>query len=776
MDAASADWRRRWGRGRVGAQRERASRHNTGSIVGTGGRTRSAAAGIQLESHGGIKAQPGYAGSPVWQDSTGTVVGLLQATSFPDEEYRDAYLLPAGMMAQAWEEQFGYLLAPTNATSSVAFDDPLRQVVSEELSEFSGTVRQVAASLGPAEVTASALAEGIRQRHPEYAGGGFGALNLDAEAGYRRPVSEWLSSVRACYDPPAVAESRHAVIDGRLVLVALAALDQTLANQIGEATLAALDGECEVHPTPREPSPREHVRWLADEPVGLDGDELGRRGVANALEQQLRALVQDFPGRSFLVHVDGAWGSGKSTLLRFLRESVDRSTGSNNGSDRWLVITYDAWRQSRVGPPWLTLLQAVRTGVRSVQDHAERRVGFWLHERARLVNRWQWAALVLMALAAGLATLLVIRGTNLTLTKWGDLGKLLGGLVPVAATLWLIAKSAGHFVSLDSRRSARTFLETRADPMEDLAAHFDWVLRRAGRPVLLLVDDLDRCPETFVVDLLDALQKLMRDRSPDGGVSRKPIPNLFVVVAADGRWVRNSYDNAYSSLANAVNEPGATIGTLFLEKLFQLTMPVPRLSDELKAQYLADLLAEHSTMPVQRGADPNLLRRLDNAPHEQVLEVLASAPPIERIKASEEAIDKLVVQPGAQQSTRHALERYASLLDPTPRAMKRFVMAYSMLRAVRTAEGSIVGVGPLALWTILQTRWPMLADYLQTFPEAVRLFSVPADRIPASTPAELVPLFTDPPGELRAVMNHHDGPMDARTVRECSGQAVGAAR
>jgi hypothetical protein len=131
------------------------------------------------------------------------------------------------------------------------------------------------------------------------------------------------------------------------------------------------------------------------------------------------------------------------------------------------------------------------------------------------------------------------------------------------------------------------------------------------------------------------------------------------------------------------------------------------------------------------------------------------------------------VQEDAQQSTRHALEPYAALLDPTPRAMKRFVMAYSMLRAVRTAEGSMVGIGPLALWAILQTRWPLLANYLQASPEAVRLFTASADRASGSAPAELIPLFTDAPSELRAVMNHPDGPLNAPTIRECSGQALG---
>ncbi len=639
--------------------------------------------------------------------------------------------------------------------------------------EFSRLVQGVADGFpAGAPVTASELAAGIGRERPEYAGDRLGKVTFNVRAGARRPVAEWLSAVRDCYDPAAVAPTGHEVLDGRLTLAALAALDPPLAAQLGQPTLAALAGECEIHPVP--PAPREHVRWLADEPVGLDQDELGRRGVASALEQQLEILVRDYPGRSFLVHIDGAWGAGKSTLLRFLRELAERA-GPGRSPAGWLVVPYDAWRQSKVGPPWLTLLHAVRAAVRTTRRRRWARAWFWLRERARLVDNWQWAAFGLMAVVvAGLVTVLVHGSADLTVSRWGDVVKLAGGLLPVLAALWLLAKSAGRFASLDSRRAARAFLENRADPMEDLAAHFDWVLCQAGRPVLLLVDDLDRCPETFVVDLLDAVQKLMRDRGRGTAAAGRPVPNLLVVVAADGRWVRSSYDTAYASLTGAISAPGATIGSLFLEKLFQLTVPVPRLSDELKAAYLADLLADGPASPGQRLADPDLTRRLTDAPPEQVLDVLASAPAIERIRASQVAIDRLVVDPGAQRRTRHALEPYAGMLDPTPRAMKRFVMAYSMLRAVRTAEGSVVGIGPLALWTILQTRWPTLAEHLQATPSAVRLFALPADQIPHSTPAELRALFAEPPADLRVVMNHPAGPMDERTIRECSGQAISA--
>jgi hypothetical protein len=555
---------------------------------------------------------------------------------------------------------------------------------------------------------------------------------------------------------------------------------------VGASTADQPEADDQKRPVPPSESPapdgtREHVGWVSDDPVAIEGDSLGRRGVAEALDSQLRELVGKFPGRSFLVHIDGSWGAGKSTLLRFLNHLVVYPPPPGTDADRWLVVDYDAWRQSRVGPPWVTLLQAVRSAVRRSHSPGWRRAWFSVQERARLISPWQWTALTLMAALAVLLVVLVLVTTDggISVTAWGDVVKLVGGLVPVIAAVWLIAGLAGRFLSLDSRRSAKAFMENRADPMEDLAAHFQWVLRQAGRTVVLLVDDLDRCPETFVVDLLDAVQKLMREPHPirrrgrrHAGRGADDTTALVVVVAADGRWIRQAYDNAFASLDKAVREPGATIGSLFLEKLFQLTLPVPQLPDQLKQQYFTTLLSEDGAEPKRTSQNTALAEAVATVPRKDVLDVLARASPADRLQVADQAIRRLVVEAGAEQETKHALEPFGPLLDPTPRAMKRFAMAYSVLRAVRTAEGSVVDVGPLALWTVVVTRWPLLAEFLQADPAAVGLFSAPAERIRSDVPPELRALFENPPDNLRAVMNHEAGPLDAPLIRECCGQLI----
>jgi KAP family P-loop domain len=732
-------------------------------------------------------AVPGDAVSSPWAGMAGAalfagdyMVGVIVQASATG----NTRLLAADIRPLAEDTAAAALIAPSGGELAVigvgsgAAPQPAVSPASLELdlSPFSPSMHGVITGLGlDSQVTASAIAEALQHLHPEYAGSLFGAVNLDATAGQRRTLREWLAVVRDAFDLDTIAASDHPDIGGRLVIKALAVLDPDLAAALGTDVVTRLAKERPIAPTlpPPESSLREHVRWVIDDPVDLSNDQLGRAAVAHALELQLVELVKIEDGRSFLVHIDGAWGAGKSTLLRFLRELVDpprkpASPGGRRSHGRWLVISYDAWRQSRAGPPWLTLLSAVRNAVRAEQRGWRARAKFWLMERVLLLSAWQLVAMMLLLIVGVVAIItLLVSGNGLGMGRAGSFLQLLGSLTTVLATGWLLTASAGRFITLDSRRAARAFIETRPDPMEDLARHFSWMLRYAGKTVLVLIDDLDRCPDSFVVDLLDAVQKLMRDRDPSPG--KQPPKPLLIVVAADGRWIQQSYDTAYASASATIREPGATIGSLFLKKIFQLTMPVPRLSEDLKAEYLADLLAGHAR---SSSADPQLEERLRQAPRSAVLDVLAAASPVERVRAAGAAIDRLVTEPGARADTEHALERYAPLLAPTPRAMKRFIMNYSMLRAVRTAEGSVVGRGPLALWTILRNRWPVLADYLQEHPEGVTLFQQPAEHFSDSVPPTIVPLFTDPPDSLRAVMNHPDGPLTAEVIQECCGQLI----
>jgi hypothetical protein len=102
--------------------------------------------------------------------------------------------------------------------------------------------------------------------------------------------------------------------------------------------------------------------------------------------------------------------------------------------------------------------------------------------------------------------------------------------------------------------------------------------------------------------------------------------------------------------------------------------------------------------------------------------------------------------------------------------MKRFVNTYSILRAVRTLEGNAVAAESLALWAIIESRWPSLADYLREKPEAIEYVGRLNGHDGHGVPEQLVPLFSNL-AVARVVSFHEGQPLTQDAVRECCGEA-----
>jgi hypothetical protein len=137
------------------------------------------------------------------------------------------------------------------------------------------------------------------------------------------------------------------------------------------------------------------------------------------------------------------------------------------------------------------------------------------------------------------------------------------------------------------------------------------------------------------------------------------------------------------------------------------------------------------------------------------------ASPTERIATLGDAAVKLS-EPAITNATEHALSRFGEFLEPNPRSMKTFVNTYGVLRSLRTLEEVFVASGPLARWTVIEIRWPYLADYLRTHPDAVELD--PNDTLPEEV---RLLLCSDPVKQL--FNDDRSGPMTADLIRQCAG-------
>jgi hypothetical protein len=586
------------------------------------------------------------------------------------------------------------------------------------------------------------VGEVIRQ-HGEYARGQAGKLFVRPDSGREvdtRSVTEWVTRALELLD-----DRRVNVLHGRLLILCLAALDPALRSDLSRTGLLLLVTDEIKEPLdqlflggvakllqrsvtpesaaedPRESQGKPEGTSQPDPaPLHLDSptveDRLGRRPFARALARRLRrirgAQVTATGKGSFIVHLHGPWGAGKSSLLRLLASELS----SSRSGEPWVVVDFNAWLHQRLNPPWWPLLDATfrQASSQTFRRSWWRGARLWVREYLwRLfIARSDLTLLTLSAVAIGLGVALLVN-PSITARAFGD-STLQGVLATAGAAVALISAvvTAIGFLSGSllpgSMRAAQSFLASAADPLARISTHFRDLVGWIRRPVAIFIDDLDRCNGEYVVQLLEGIQTIFDDS------------RVVYVIAADRRWLRASFEGAYGPFSGAIVEPGRSLGALFLEKAFELSISVPLISNEQRADYWRYLVTSNAKTPGDEPElTPSLLQAFKQARSERELLELARAessdPNVAR--AAREAVVERLFGADFEAGTTAFLESFAPLLEPNPRAMKRLVNSYAVQRDLAVLFGSpllenLERRRQLALWTIICMRWPVIEDYL----------------------------------------------------------------
>jgi CheY-like chemotaxis protein len=495
------------------------------------------------------------------------------------------------------------------------------------------------------------------------------------------------------------------------------------------------------------PKPELPIEWVtihADDPATVD--ELGRRPFAEVIAERIEEVWQasrakgtggDAAG-AFMVHLHGPWGAGKTSVLNFLRAHLQDA--ARLSAHRWVVVEFNAWQQQRIRPPWWTLIQAMYAQSAQQLGLAQSVLlrACWFVWRARADWFPTLTAVVLILAAVLLMTGkpdLSETGSN-GLAKTVELGlKILTAAFAVGAVVVTCSRS----LVFGSARAAQMYTDLRSDPLRPIVGLFQKLVNAIQRPVVVFVDDLDRCESPYVIELLEGIQTLFR-AAP-----------VTYVVAADRKWLCASFEQAYEGFANTIGEPGRPLGYLFLDKMFQVSASIPRLSPEIQHRYWQGLLrTAASTDPkaldeTRKHAEYEALNKVGNVHTQEELEAKIDEvrhDPVQE-QAMRAAAAKQITRPEAQHETEHRLQRFADLLEPNPRSMKRLVNAYGLHQATHFLEGRRVSPDALARWTIIELRWPLLAYVLAARPQSV--VDVANGQAPAdgSLPHDVEGLFSD---------------------------------
>jgi hypothetical protein len=605
--------------------------------------------------------------------------------------------------------------------------------------QYSPSVQGVIQRLGPEQsVNSWEIVQTLLEVHEEYGHGAAKSVGhgRGPASGETKPVAEWMEEVEGVLHP-----DWSGTLHGRTLILGLARVDSALDEYLSElGFLEAVRSEIQeplerVFATP--PTTTRSTELSDRTPLHVDNpalvDLLGRRSFAYGLARRLERIwheYQDRPTRSsFILHLHGPWGAGKTTLLQLLRSELQpRSSASESHTrasapPRWIVVEFNAWQHQRLDPPWWPLHDAVyrqaKAQLGSVFGDRPRAWRLALRELGwRLVTGRRDTLTAIVLLIIGALLLYAGRAWIAEALEWLGIRdpataetavELLSKLLTLAAVILSPMLVVSRTLLSGSARAAQSFVQAASDPLERVYRHFGALVRAIRQPVLVCIDDLDRCQPTYVVNLLEGIQTLFND------------PRVVYILSADRRWIHACFEKQYEPFAATVTEPGRRLGSLFLEKAVQLSVTVPRLSPETQRNYWRSLIAGDrpngaSTLKAiemevraEFGAtttEPEILERLDRA----------SADPLRQEIRRQVAVEHLATT-HVEESTSYFLEQFAPLLEPNPRSMKRLLNAYTVHRDLAILAGiNVLGDiekrKQLALWTILSLRWPAVEEFL----------------------------------------------------------------
>lgn len=250
--------------------------------------------------------------------------------------------------------------------------------------------------------------------------------------------------------------------------------------------------------------------------------------------------------------------------------------------------------------------------------------------------------------------------------------------------LSLVTRTRDHFQAVDdaiqrTRTAADVPPSPRQGPADEEAAA---VAKRLER-VVIVIDDLDRCPPEKVVHVLEAVHLLFS------------FEMFVVLIAVDTRWLEQSLRIRYRRLLGGA---AAAAPTDYLEKIIQVPLHVSPLDESKVRAMIAGLtrvVPEPAPDAGQAAPGEAELGGAVGGPNAPGGPSLTATVP----RAAPKPLAAAVMQVTGPEAA--AMSAVATLVGTTPRPVKRFVNTYRLLKA-RSAnlesfdqppEGAEAGLG-----------------------------------------------------------------------------------
>jgi KAP family P-loop domain len=528
----------------------------------------------------------------------------------------------------------------------------------------------------------------------------------------------------------------------------------------------------------------------------------------------------------FVVHIDAPWGGGKSTFAEFVAQILNPYAAGNPlpawlmalpmGKDGtwperfrrpWHVVRFNAWQHQHVSPPWWVFYETIRQScakgaLKNEGDPADSwlpppaprfsfaswpvRAADWARLTAgeyvwRLFSKSFLHSFIPLLLTVGAIFILTRLGLmsvgvekgqlslSLPENAAGFLATVTGVLLGGGAALWRLWTAFTQTLLPGTPDAAKNFSQGADDPLKRMRAHFVRLMERVHRPVLVIVDDLDRCDPGFVVELVRGMQTILAS------------PRVVYLLLGDRDWIEQSFTEVHKAMKGIEVGPEHRFGGRFVEKAIQFSMVLPEVGDEARLAYVRSLLTTRGVPPEApkvteppaildtitvpegqreavervRSSVREALETKDFETRERLARMVSFSEDFASLPIPKQAFEREMAQKlfyraatdkSAEMATAHMLEGLSSVLPANPRQIKRIINTLSLLGQVlritdpEKRPGS-TGWEYLARWTVLMVEWPKSWFTLTRHPGladmALEMRKVEGEEKPAAMPGKV---------------------------------------
>jgi len=443
--------------------------------------------------------------------------------------------------------------------------------------------------------------------------------------------------------------------------------------------------------------------------AGEDAGEHASQLAALRAAESRRAEVEREPPES----------AGRSRRLAEARSQVVRARERlvAAASSRTVVCQFNAWQFQDSRQIWAGLAAEV-TGA------LERPLSAWDKLRLRVLYAWRTrragillgAALLIVAVA--LAVWLVdayepqlerepVAGDGLVrVATTGALGPLLAGGGSLLVLLGLLAWRTYRVLQPVSRRileygklpTYRQQMGYQHEVMGDIRVLLEVLEGLGRRPrVVVFIDDLDRCGEDKIMDVLQAINLVL------GGL------DFYVFLGMDTEMIHRAIRSHYEKdLEVDLRELDQDFAAKYLEKIVQLSFHLPQPSDPEQEVFLGSLFSESSRGGPEGGGESEPAEAavaLGEGTLDLRFDLAAAERPVHReVVPVEDTPEELAV-----------FRRLGRYTEDNPREVKRLVNTHRLVKILlqqHDASWPEARQERLVKWVVFCTAWPRLVGPL----------------------------------------------------------------